>query len=357
MKFTEYITEASKYELQLYGIIQSLNKDCMEFIQELRKSGKNPLWRGTNKSRTKSIVKVTPRQDRYPKDMPEFMHDMIDEQFKAKFGWKPRSTGVFVTGRKSDAGSYGATYMFFPVGKYSYLYNPDVSDLYSEVDGESMSGYSDYSDWINSYVDEWEDSWYYEYGEGSSGGEYHYDGIETGETDHVDAQHAAAEAEGVDVEDLNQSLFEWAPEISLEDFIREKREERESELENFFDSTIKNYRNDNLGLAIKKNVEIMFQCKTFYLINNSFIDSVQKYVIDGEKLDFDPKQSKFGFEKVPMTRRNIQKQKRHPDEDRYPWEFADGQVSKLGLMSQHKKYMDMLSKSHKGKQQKLSRKR
>ena len=293
----------------------------MPFIQELRKSGGNVLWRGTHKVKTKSITQVTPRQDRYPKDMPEFLHDELDSRFQKKFGWKPRGTGVFVISNKRDAGSYGDEYIFFPVGKYRYLYNPDISDLFTEMEDSGMSGYSDYDDYIDSFVTGWEDEWEYDYGEGNQG-EWEYDGIGTGESDRHFAEIAAANSDGIDEDDLDQTLFKWIPDMDLVDFIKYKRDEEESSDEKFYYDIINNYRDSNLNLAITRKVEIMFQCKTFYLVDEKFLDAVQKYVIRGEKLDFDPKQSKIGFEKVPMTRRNIQKQKGFPGTEDLEYAYA-----------------------------------
>jgi len=352
MKFTEYITEASKYELQVYGVVQSLTKSCRPFIQELRKSGGDLLWRGTYKSRTKSIVQVTPRQDREPKDMPKFLQDQLDDEFKKKFKWRPRSEGVFVTARFGDAQSYGDAYMFFPVGRYTYLYNPSITDLFGEVEDNDAAGYDDIEDYLNNKENDWEDEWEYDFGEGAQG-EWEYDGIGTGESDKDQAEHTAAEAEGIDVEDLDEVLLDWRPDVSWESYKMEQRDAAETHFDDFIKNTTMGYKNSNLSLAITRNVEIMFRCKSFYLVNRQFADAVRKYIIKGEKLDFDPKQSKLGFEKVPMTRRNIQKQKGHPDEKKLPWDFMDGSVSKEGLMAHHKKYMSILTKSHKGQQRKL----
>ena len=217
-----------------------------------------------------------------------------------------------------------------------------------------MSGYNDYDDYIDSFVTGWEDEWEYDYGEEHQG-EWEYDGMSTGESDRHFAEIAAAEAEGIDEDDLDETLFKWIPDMDLADFITDKKIDSESKYDQFYYDVIKNYRDSNLNLAITRKVEIMFQCKTFYLVNEKFLDAVQKYVIGGEKLDFDPKQSKLEFEKSPMTRRNIQKQKGHPDKDKMPWEFEDGQVSKMGNMSHHKKYAH-LAMASKGQQKGLQMK-
>lgn len=214
MKFTEYIEEASKKELKAYGIIQSLKKDCAPFIKELRKTQQNRLiWRGTSKSNTKTIIRVTPRQDREPKDTPAEIQHEINDRFQKKHGWRPRSEGVFTSPRKSAAVAYGTSYMFFPVGKYEYLYNPEIDDLWTMIDSDpdifdafTDSGYS-------RFEDEWEET----YGEDSGEkGSWHYLGTDTEETYKEEAAAIAAEAEGTDPEDeyeISQieNNLEWVP--------------------------------------------------------------------------------------------------------------------------------------------------
>jgi len=172
MKFTEYITEASKKELQTYSVIKSLEKHCQPIIKELRKHG-DVLWRGASKSKTKSIIQVTPRTDRQAKDMaPEVQYE-LDNWFEKKFGWRPRSEGVFATGSKNMAYNYGdgPPYMFFPIGKFEFLYSPSINDLYSDIEGEQYYGFI-----ANGELDEYEYEyeWEREYGEGGEG-EYYYD--------------------------------------------------------------------------------------------------------------------------------------------------------------------------------------
>ncbi len=353
MKFTEYIEETSKYHLKLYGVVQALNKDCKPIINELRKSGSQLLWRGTSKSRTKSIIQVTPRQDRFPKDMPGFLHDALDDEFEKKFGWRPRSTGVFVTSQQREARSYGDSYVFFPVGMYKYLYNQNVVDLFGEVDND-FAGYDDINDYLTDKRDDWESEWDFDYGEGAQGS-FHYEGGDTGEVDLDSAIDVAAELEGGEDADINSSDLEWVPDVDLDDFLAEKQSEAENYFDTYLNDIVKGYRNDNLGLAIKRKVEIMFDCKSFYIVNQVFAEDVDKYVLKGESMDFDPKQKQLGFERIPKkggkSFRNRQ-QLKHPEFEGADWELHDAPGSRHGQKS-GKNYMKLLSKSHKGKQQKF----
>jgi len=349
MKFDDYVNETSKYNLKLYGVVQSLYKNSMPFINELRKSGDKLIWRGSNKSRTKSIIRVTPRQDRSPKDMPQFLQDELDAAFEKKFGWRPRSTGVFTTGNKNDAKSYGNSYVFFPVGKYRYLYNPRIQDLFGEVEDAGTAGYDNIDDYITDRLDDWESEWDYDYGEGAQGSWY-YEGADTGEVDLDNAINAAAEAEGYDESDINSTDLEWIPDVELNDFIAEKRIEAEENFENFISNSVIGYRDNNLALAFRSYVEIMFDCKSYYLVNEAFADDIIKYALKEESMDFDPKQKQLGFEKSSKVR--SKKMSKHPEWEGSDWDLKDLRRSKLGIKTGGKHY-ELLKKSHKGIQTRI----
>jgi hypothetical protein len=346
MKFTEYIDESSKRELKLYGMIQSLYKNCAPFIKELRKSGENKvLWRGTNKISTTTIKQVTPRQDRAPKDMPVEIHDELDVRFKKKFGWMARSEGVFITSQRASAETYGDGYIFFPVGKYEYLYNPFISDLYSEVDSDL--------DIYNAFVEgenaEWEMEWENEYGENEYG-TWYYLGTDTGESDTEEATIAAAEAEGIeydehDLENIENDL-EWTPEVSLQDYLDEKKEGAKEEGVYNLEQVLKGYRSTNLGLAIKRKVEIMFKCKSYYLIEGHFKKDIIKYVLEGKPMKFNPKQKELPFVRDPNWRKKPGVKPAFID----PYSLEDWKVSGLGMKAAHQKFGKLMSKAKKGHQ-------
>ena len=72
MKIQEYITEKNKEELELYGIINVLEKFCMPFINNMKRVGlKNWFYRGSKHIQSKKMVKIIPRGDRMATDMDE----------------------------------------------------------------------------------------------------------------------------------------------------------------------------------------------------------------------------------------------------------------------------------------------
>jgi hypothetical protein len=346
MKFTEYIEESSKYELKLYGVVQSLYKNCAPFIKELKKSGENKiLWRGTKKVSTRTILQVSPRQDRSPKDMEVEIHDELDERFKQKFGWMARSEGVFVTSQKASAETYGDGYIFFPVGKYEYLYNPTIGDLFSDLDSDTIM----YDAFVEGDQSHFEDEYENTYGEDAEG-TWYYLGADTGEADKADATIAAAEDEGIDYDedDLERLEMElrWNPDMTLDDFIDEKQEEARDNAEDTLNQIIKGYKTSNLGLAIKKKVEIMFRCKSYYLVDSHFKDDIIKYVLEGKPMKFDPKQKGLPYTRDPKWRKGNKTKPIKGD----PFKLKDWKVSGMGMMDLHPKYSKLSTKAKKGYQ-------
>jgi hypothetical protein len=125
MKLQRYLTE--QQGLTAGEIMEILEKDCGPFLKEVRE-GRRPVWRGTWKSFSDDLVRLSPRKDRRPLDTPPHVHDTLDKAFQKKFGWRPRSTGVFCSTEYTDAIIYGRAYMFFAIGKFDVLWRKDVSD-------------------------------------------------------------------------------------------------------------------------------------------------------------------------------------------------------------------------------------
>jgi hypothetical protein len=63
------------------------------------------------------------------------LHNELDKELNKKFGWKVRSEGVFTTSSKSHASVYGKPYIFFPDNSFKYVFNPEITDLYTELIG------------------------------------------------------------------------------------------------------------------------------------------------------------------------------------------------------------------------------
>lgn len=269
MKFQEYLTEATFNKEAFDMMWSNLMADCDEYVKILKKSNTRGkfLWRGTN-DRVKTFKKIKPRKDRIPKDTPEEIHELLDELFKKYHGWKARSEGVFVTSNKSDAYAYGDAYLFFPFNGYKFLWNSSISDLWSDIENEGYHleemPYEEYD-------------YEQEYGEGGNG-QWQYDGIDTGTPDESEAREIAAEAEGIDIEEIDYRDLKWIPELTYEEWAEEKEQDWTDLRRDWFEVNVKNYKNKNLLKAIESGNEMMFKCKYYYLVNSGFEYYINKEV-------------------------------------------------------------------------------
>lgn len=73
------------------------------------------------------------RKNRTPSDTPDEFHDLANNYLRKKFGWKPRSDGVFATSNYADAKGYGIQHVFFPIGPFKYIWSPRAKDLYVNI--------------------------------------------------------------------------------------------------------------------------------------------------------------------------------------------------------------------------------
>lgn len=119
------LIEASK------PIIDMLKKDCSKFIEDIKGSG-SLLYRGNNKFVDEFGV-FDVRKDRKPSSTNKDLSQLIDMSLFDKFGFKPRSEGVFTTSNESDASIYGQVFLFFPIGNYKYIWSEQVGDLYTDI--------------------------------------------------------------------------------------------------------------------------------------------------------------------------------------------------------------------------------
>ena len=132
MRLIKYLTEESENIDEIAAIIR---RDCKAFLKEIGPG--NFLYRGHRYIHTNQILKtVIPRTDRTPSDVPIDWHRWINKFLYKKFGWKPRSEGVFTTSSLIVAGKYGNQRMFFPIGDYKYVYNKLIRDLWVDIASE-----------------------------------------------------------------------------------------------------------------------------------------------------------------------------------------------------------------------------
>lgn len=139
MRFQTYMTESSGVTA-IEEAWDEILPDIQPYLKELRKYDNDRLA-----VRGMKVVKMQPfkeavRKDRKPRDTPIQIHDATNKYFGKKYGFKARSQGMFAKGGEPNGGGdvseYGYRYAVFPIGKYKYLWSPDVEDLINEIDAQ-----------------------------------------------------------------------------------------------------------------------------------------------------------------------------------------------------------------------------
>ena len=119
----------------LETIAQTIKNDCKQYLQEINNQPtKYILYRG--KGRSEAFFKKEKGRDvnteRTPVTTPKVLHKKLNELFVKKFGW-PARNGVFTTSNRElakDYSDHGIPHVFFPIGKYKYVWHPEVDDLF-----------------------------------------------------------------------------------------------------------------------------------------------------------------------------------------------------------------------------------
>jgi hypothetical protein len=139
MKFNNFIQENT--DISVEAARQMIFDDCNPFRQlagahNLYRGKKGPLLikHGTKDYMIQTIKTIYPRNDRKPTDTPVEYHELLDDKFESKFGWRARSEGVFATSDYGQATAYGHVYLFFPIGSFKFIWSPKIRDLYMEID-------------------------------------------------------------------------------------------------------------------------------------------------------------------------------------------------------------------------------
>jgi len=126
-----------------------LKEQCRPYIIET-KASPNFLYRGVDELLTRYIIRK-PRMDRRPTDTPVNVSNRVDDMFQKKFGWRPRSQGVFAVASPELASEYGRPYIFVPLGKYEYLWSPKVEDMYATLKKDLELEVEEFSYYIKTY--------------------------------------------------------------------------------------------------------------------------------------------------------------------------------------------------------------
>jgi hypothetical protein len=73
---------------------------------------------------------------------PLVVHEFLDELFFDRFGWKPRSSGVFVSPNEREAKAYGPiskhSVVFLATDPFKVIWSPQVEDLFVFLNGNGI---------------------------------------------------------------------------------------------------------------------------------------------------------------------------------------------------------------------------
>lgn len=126
MRLIQYLTEK---DFDTSEIMNLIKKDCKPWQKQ---SNGYLAYRGMNGQ--PNFLKKKVRTDRKPKDTPQDVSDAFDVVAKKKFGWKPRSEGMFCTGMPEVAKYYGLVYSVWPIGAFKFIWSPDIEDFNNEYE-------------------------------------------------------------------------------------------------------------------------------------------------------------------------------------------------------------------------------
>lgn len=120
----------------LTQIAYLIARDCKPFLREINFPNNDNLWlyRGmSGMSDDRRMDPVAVRTDRKPVDTPLGAHNIVGQWMMKKFGWDPRSAGVFGVGSYYTSTYYGTVYAIFPKGDFRYIWSPVVDDLTAKI--------------------------------------------------------------------------------------------------------------------------------------------------------------------------------------------------------------------------------
>lgn len=333
MKFSKYIVESSG-KTPFSEILDALLKNCAPFMKEFSRgfNGKF-LYSGRDDKRDWFIKDV--RSDREPKDMAETVHQVLDDTFNKKFGFRARSNVIFVTGRWAVAVGYGTDYSIFPIGQYKYIYSKSVKDMYMDIDkmmefevkGKGMvDADKQKAEAIKKYKKE--------YFVGSNNGAWEYDdgkGLyvfyikgknETEAMKNVEKNlHKVEKFDKSDaigkqeiINSLDKKYITWVMDVTEDEFVEEQMEDEDYDkgdedfqvmvAERWLEKNLSSYMNRNIHTGIASENEIMLNCKNYLAINNRIYGKVLASYISkfkDKRMEYDTMKKWFdgnNFDKV-----------------------------------------------------------
>ena len=140
MKFQEILEAPLNVDADTMAIFHNAYQECQPFLQQINNQPyKHMILRGMKDLSypghglpDDAGIKTTRLDDRVPNDTPEEIHNLANEYFTQKHG-HPYRNGLFVTGYEMTAEAYGKPYAVFPIGKFDFIWNENISDFTTDV--------------------------------------------------------------------------------------------------------------------------------------------------------------------------------------------------------------------------------
>jgi len=253
MRLKQYIiNETDLNNISDVDMINILINDCKPFLKDLLKYLKNDkLFLLSGRQNNVNFFKGKVRTNRKPKDTPVEYHNYIDKLFNNKFGWKARSNVIFCTSVLSAAEEYGyVVYMIFPIGKYKYLWNPKIDDLYNDVFEEEYILPEDADDIMD--FDNYE--------------------LEQQAIDELNFEYE----EYVSLLEPDEDVMEYDDWLENENYLEDRKyelaerkaEENKYENEEKLKEIVYGYTDKNLNKALESKNEIMVNTKEYYGVSH-----------------------------------------------------------------------------------------
>ena len=295
MRLKQYLKEGKDSK----EILAILYEDCFPFLKEIKGTDEF-LYRGVSLSVSDILKRTTRLEDRRPKDTPEWMHEVLNNAFESKFGW-PARNGVFATSDIDDAEKYGTAYLFFPIGKYEYVWSPTVEDLTVELG--SLANEEAWDELVHDNIDPRD--YEREYGPGSDNG--YWINIETQEKVDPEDEPTEWKKKGNDEWVSSDLKYEFLPDLDYSSWYGERMEE---EREALYDEAVNTAlhlvhtcKNKDLKRAIDKRHEISFKCNSYYIVNRLYEDDIWDMLENSTFSSPDPNQLEFSFMKEKKRKR------------------------------------------------------
>lgn len=268
------------------AVQEILASKCQPYINDMGRLVHEPngwftglLYRGADKLMSNYIIKK-PHVDRKPKDTPVELSEKIDDMMEKKFGWRPRSQGVFATFDAGVAHEYGDPYIFIPCGTYKYIWSPEIEDMFSLV--SKLASYNLKKFGMKS-------SWYDEYKAPPDQGGVDYKGYwkfrgkkytpkalgdEIGNFQvylYSSTNEAYAFSDSYPIDVYRSPV--WVPTVTFEQYQKSQFDK----VAKSFKTSIETYMDTELKKASKTSHEIMFKCNEYVLIDPSMQEEVIQF--------------------------------------------------------------------------------